>query len=193
MASVSMKTTLNASADRAWQAIRDFFIRDLIDYAPKDHPDMMERPFFSIAKRKRMKPIEYQNADGSVWIKVTGNPEHGMATIWDADILIYCISRIVAARDAGDNDFGPSIFVSPTARRPKIMARCETDLSPGGRTRPESGPEATALSGAAGAWVSVSNDVILGEECGTVPPSSSRAAARCHSRESGKVPGVVAC
>jgi len=93
--------------------IKDFFIGELIDYAPKDHPDMMERPFFAIAKRKRLRPIVYENADGSVWIKVTGHPEHGMATIWDADILIYCISKVVAARDAGDNDFGASIFVTP--------------------------------------------------------------------------------
>jgi hypothetical protein len=93
--------------------IRDFFIAELIDYAPKDHADMMERPFFSIAKRKRMKPIEYQNDDASVFIRVSGHPEHGMASIWDADILIYCISRIVAARDRGDNDAGPSIFVTP--------------------------------------------------------------------------------
>lgn len=93
--------------------IKDFFIADLIDYAPKDHNDMMERPFFSIAKRKRMKPIEYTNDDGSIWVKVTGSPEHGIASIWDADIIIYCISRIVAARDRGDNDAGPSIFVTP--------------------------------------------------------------------------------
>jgi plasmid replication initiation protein len=93
--------------------IRDFFIAELVDYAPKDHTDMMERPFFSIAKRKRLKPIEYRSDDGSVFIKISGNPEHGIATIWDADILIYCISRVVAARDRGDNDFGPSIFVTP--------------------------------------------------------------------------------
>lgn len=74
---------------------------------------MMERPFFSIAKRKRLKPIEYTSDDGSVWVKVTGSPEHGMATIWDADIVIYCISRIMAAHDRGDNDFGPAIFVTP--------------------------------------------------------------------------------
>ncbi len=74
---------------------------------------MMERPFFAIAKRKRLKPIEYKNDDASVHVRVTASPEHGMATIWDADILIYCISRIVAARDRGDNDCGPSIFVTP--------------------------------------------------------------------------------
>jgi plasmid replication initiation protein len=93
--------------------IRDFFIAELIDYAPKDHTDMMERPFFSIAKRKRLKPIEYENDDGTLFVRVTGNPEWGIASIWDADVLIYCISRIVAARDRGDNDFGPSIFVTP--------------------------------------------------------------------------------
>jgi len=36
-----------------------------------------------------------------------------MATIWDADIVIYCISRIMAAQDRGDNDCGPGIFVTP--------------------------------------------------------------------------------
>lgn len=93
--------------------IRDFFIAELIDYAPKDHTDMMERPFFSIAKRKRLKPIEYRSDNGEVFIRVSANPEHGIATIWDADIIIYCISRIIAARNAGDNDAGPSIFVTP--------------------------------------------------------------------------------
>lgn len=110
---VNPKSSFSSSTRPDPHPIRDFFIGDLIDYAPKDHPEMMERPFFAIAKRKRLRPIEYENADGSIWIKVSGHPEHGMATIWDADILIYCISKIVAARDAGDNDFGPSIFVSP--------------------------------------------------------------------------------
>ena len=93
--------------------IRDFFIADLIDYAPKDSAEMMERPFFSIAKRKRNKPIHYETPDGKLWIKVNGNPTHGMATIWDADILIWCISRIVAQRDAGKNDLRPIIHTTP--------------------------------------------------------------------------------
>jgi plasmid replication initiation protein len=93
--------------------IRDFFISDLIDYAPKDSAEMMERPFFSISKRKRNKPIQYASPDGKLWIKVNGNPTHGMATIWDADILIWCVSRIVAQRDAGKNDIRPIIHTTP--------------------------------------------------------------------------------
>lgn len=95
--------------------VRDFFIEGLIDYAPKDSSEMMERPFFSISKRKRNKPIHYATPDGKLWIKVNANPVHGMATIWDADILIWCISRIVADRDAGKNDLRPIINTTPYA------------------------------------------------------------------------------
>jgi glyoxylase-like metal-dependent hydrolase (beta-lactamase superfamily II) len=35
----------------------------------------MERPFFSLSKRKRLKPIEYTSPDGTVWIHVSGNPD----------------------------------------------------------------------------------------------------------------------
>jgi plasmid replication initiation protein len=34
-------------------------------------------------------------------IQVEGTAEHGLATIWDADILIWAASQIVEARDAG--------------------------------------------------------------------------------------------
>jgi plasmid replication initiation protein len=93
--------------------IRDLFIQDIIDYAPKDERAMMERPFFSLAKRKRNKPIEYESDDGSVWVKVNPHPEVGMATIWDADILIWCISRIVAEKDKGRNLESPTILTTP--------------------------------------------------------------------------------
>jgi plasmid replication initiation protein len=36
-----------------------------------------------------------------VAIRVEAVPEHGMATIWDADVLIWAASQIVQARDAG--------------------------------------------------------------------------------------------
>jgi plasmid replication initiation protein len=38
---------------------------------------------------------------GETWISVEATAEHGMATIWDADVLIWAASQIVEARDAG--------------------------------------------------------------------------------------------
>ena len=66
---------------------------------PRDQRDLMERPFFSLAKTKRLTPIHYES--GGVQVHVQGFPEHGMATIWDADVLIWAASQIVEAENAG--------------------------------------------------------------------------------------------
>ncbi|MGB3288234.1 MAG: replication initiator protein A [Burkholderiaceae bacterium] len=67
--------------------------------APRDSQDLMAFPFFSLAKSKRIKPIDFRA--GNVTIRVEGTQEHGIATIWDADILIWSASQIVEAKDAG--------------------------------------------------------------------------------------------
>lgn len=67
--------------------------------AARDQRDLMERPFFSLAKAKRVSPITYQAGDTQV--QVYAVPEHGMATIWDADVLIWAGSQIVEALDRG--------------------------------------------------------------------------------------------
>ncbi|WP_426265087.1 replication initiator protein A [Sphingomonas sp. PWP1-2] len=69
------------------------------DIAPRDAQDLMAWPFFSLAKSKRVTPIDFHMGD--TWIVVEATPEHGMATIWDADVLIWAASQIVEARDAG--------------------------------------------------------------------------------------------
>lgn len=69
------------------------------DLAPRDAQDMMSWPFFSLAKTKRGAPIDF--CMGATWISVEAVPEHGMATIWDADVLIWAASQLVSARDAG--------------------------------------------------------------------------------------------
>lgn len=68
------------------------------DVAPRDAQDLMTWPFFSLAKSRRTAPIDFRM--GQTWISVEAVPEHGMATIWDADILIWAASQLVAARDA---------------------------------------------------------------------------------------------
>ncbi|MCU7977330.1 replication initiator protein A [Shewanella sp. SW36] len=69
------------------------------DMAPRDAQDLMAYPFFSLAKSRRIAPIDFRS--GGVTVRVEGTQEHGIATIWDADILIWAASQIVEARDAG--------------------------------------------------------------------------------------------
>ena len=68
-------------------------------FAARDAQDLMAYPFFSLSKSHRVVPIDFQA--GGVSIRVEAVPDHGMATIWDADILIWAASQIVEARDIG--------------------------------------------------------------------------------------------
>ena len=69
------------------------------DMALRDAQDLMAYPFFSLAKSRRTVPIRFEA--GAVSLTVEGVPEHGIATIWDADVLIWAASQIVQARDEG--------------------------------------------------------------------------------------------
>ncbi len=82
----------------------DLFIPLMGDLPLKDQREVMERPFFSLQKRKRVKPIEYTSPDGETWVKIEAIPAYGMATIWDADILIWAASTLNRMREQGIND-----------------------------------------------------------------------------------------
>ena len=97
-----------AARDQAF----DLFIPRMNALPLKDQREMMERPFFSLQKRKRLKPIEYQSPDGDVWVHVSGNPQFGLATIWDADILIWATSRLNQLRERGANDLSPTLHTT---------------------------------------------------------------------------------
>src|SRR6202162_532285 len=77
----------------------DLFNANFADIPIRDQRDTMERPFFSLAKRPRFAPIEYHVGD--VWVEVSANPRFGIATIWDADILIWASTQITEAIDRG--------------------------------------------------------------------------------------------
>src|SRR5689334_20696361 len=81
----------------------DLLAASFADIPIRDQRDMMERPFFSLAKRPRVEPIQYKV--GPVWIEVSANPHFGMATIWDADILIWAATQV---REALDRDLKAS-------------------------------------------------------------------------------------
>jgi plasmid replication initiation protein len=77
----------------------DLFVSAGGGIAPRDAQDLMAWPFFSLAKSKRVRPIDFRMGEVSILVEATA--EHGMATIWDADVLIWVASQIVEARDAG--------------------------------------------------------------------------------------------
>jgi plasmid replication initiation protein len=85
----------------------DLFVASFADIPIRDQRDTMERPFFSLSKKPRLAPIQYQV--GPVWIEVSANPQFGMATIWDADILIWAATQV---REALDRNLDASRTIS---------------------------------------------------------------------------------
>ena len=79
-------------------AIGDFFVCDIFAASPKSDLGSMEHPFFSLATRPDRTIRHY--AHNGVTVTVTPSVR-GRATIHDKDILIYCISQLVAALNAG--------------------------------------------------------------------------------------------
>ncbi len=76
----------------------DFFVCDILDALPKDDMATMEHPVFSLSTRPDLRVLAY--AHNGVEITVTPSVR-GLATIHDKDILIYCISQLMAALNAG--------------------------------------------------------------------------------------------
>jgi hypothetical protein len=69
-----------------------------MDAMPKDDMGSMEHPIFSLATKPDLGVREYEHRG----VKVTIAPSVlGLATIHDKDILIYCISQLVAKLNAG--------------------------------------------------------------------------------------------
>lgn len=76
----------------------DFFVCDIFDAAPKDDMGSMEHPMFSLSTRPDRRILSY--AHNGVAIQVTPSMR-GLATIHDKDVLIYCVSQLMAAVNAG--------------------------------------------------------------------------------------------
>jgi len=76
----------------------DFFSCDVFDPSPKDDLGSMEHPIFSLSTRPDRRVLSY--AHNGVTIDITPSVR-GRATIHDKDILIYCVSQLMAALNAG--------------------------------------------------------------------------------------------
>jgi plasmid replication initiation protein len=105
---------------------------DIADLPLRDDRVTMERPFFSLAKR-RTKPINYKSPDGKLWVKVSAHQDHGMATIWDADVLIWAASQIAEAQRQGRKPSRVLAFKAADLLRAIGRADPKTGAVPGTR------------------------------------------------------------
>jgi plasmid replication initiation protein len=91
----------------------DLFLPSIVDLRFRDQKDTMERPFFSLSKSKRMKPIQYVNENDGIFVTVQPHQDYGMATIWDADILIWAASVLCDMKNRGINDIPRELKFQP--------------------------------------------------------------------------------
>ena len=89
---------------------KELFLCDIADAVLKDDMASMEHPFFSLATKPDTRVRRYENGDR--WLEVVPSV-NGLATIYDKDVLIYCISQLMAKANDG---------VEPT-RHLRIVAR----------------------------------------------------------------------
>lgn len=78
---------------------KDFFVVDISDVSPKDDMATMEHPLFSLATKPDKRHLQYETPTTKVKIVPSGE---GLPTVFDKDILIFCISQLMHAKDRGE-------------------------------------------------------------------------------------------
>lgn len=93
-----MVTSSPAMAAGETRLMQDFFVCDFFAAVPKHDLASMEHPIFSLSTRPDRRVVSYEHNGAT--LTVTPSVK-GRATIFDADILIFCISQLMAAINAG--------------------------------------------------------------------------------------------
>jgi len=78
----------------------DFFVCDIFDAAPKGDMASMAHPIFSLSTKPDHRVRRYEDSTGKNYLEVKPSSD-GLATIHDRDVLIFCISQIIAALNKG--------------------------------------------------------------------------------------------
>lgn len=76
----------------------DFFVCDLFDAAPKGDMASMEHPIFSLSTKPDTRIRRYEHSGR--FVEITPSVI-GLATMHDRDVLIYCISHLMAGLKEG--------------------------------------------------------------------------------------------
>jgi hypothetical protein len=86
----------------------DLFICDVADAVLKDLIPQMEHPFYSLSKKPETAIRRYEH-NGN-WLQIIPSVK-GLATIYDKDILIYCISQLMEKLKRG-KEVGPRLRIN---------------------------------------------------------------------------------
>ncbi|MCF7728091.1 replication initiator protein A [Sulfitobacter sp. M22] len=76
----------------------DFFVCDIFDAIPKDDLATMEHPIFSLSTKPDRRILTYTHNGTDITVVPS---MRGLATIHDKDVLIFCISQLMAALNTG--------------------------------------------------------------------------------------------
>jgi plasmid replication initiation protein len=85
--------------------VRDFFVLDVLDVVPRADMASMEHPIFSLSTKPETRTLSYEH--NGVRLEIIPSAI-GLPTVFDKDILIYCISKLVRAKDDG-LEIGPTV------------------------------------------------------------------------------------
>lgn len=80
---------------------KSVFVCDILNCSIKDDMASMEAPIFSLSTREDTREWKWVSEDGKRSISVVAVAKWGRATQLDKDILLYCISQLIAAINAG--------------------------------------------------------------------------------------------
>lgn len=86
--------------------VRDFFVLDTLDLVPRSDMATMEHPIYSLSTKPERRRLTYANGDCRIEIIPSSV---GLPTVFDKDIIIYCISKLMLARQRGEE-------IKPTVR-----------------------------------------------------------------------------
>jgi Replication initiator protein A len=88
--------------------VRDFFVLDTLDTVPKSDMATMEHPIYSLSTKPERRRLSYTNGECKLELIPSSL---GLPTVFDKDIMIYCISKLMRMQNEG-KEFGPVVRLS---------------------------------------------------------------------------------
>jgi RNase P protein component len=85
--------------------VRDFFVLEVLDVMPRSDMATMEHPVFSLTTKPETRELVYEHEGTRLEIIPSSR---GLPTVFDKDILIYCVSKLMHLKNSG-KPIGPKV------------------------------------------------------------------------------------